>query len=70
VKRKIQRIGGSYLISLPKIWVDAIGLKQSDQLTLLFNGDIKIKPYPKQGEIEKIPHNPKQTLNLEKEVEN
>ena len=43
VTRKLQEQSGSYLIALPKIWVDAQGLKESDPLTVRFNGNITIE---------------------------
>jgi antitoxin component of MazEF toxin-antitoxin module len=44
VKRKLQEQSGSYFVILPKIWVDALGLKQGDGMTVTFNGMIKITP--------------------------
>ena len=43
VTRKLQEQSGSYLIALPKIWVDAQGLKESDPLTVRFNDNITIE---------------------------
>ena len=44
VKRKLQEQSGSYFVILPKIWVEALGLKESDNVSVTFNGEVKIKP--------------------------
>jgi antitoxin component of MazEF toxin-antitoxin module len=44
VRRKLQEQSGSYFVILPKIWVDALGLRQGDNMTVTFNGTIKIEP--------------------------
>jgi len=44
VKRKLQEQGGSYLVTLPKIWVDSYELKEGALMSLVFNGIVKIKP--------------------------
>jgi antitoxin component of MazEF toxin-antitoxin module len=44
VKRKLQEQSGSYFVVLPKIWVESQGLKESDQISVVFNGIVKIKP--------------------------
>jgi hypothetical protein len=44
VTRKLQEQSGSYLVALPKIWVDAQGLKESDLVTVSFNGVVQIEP--------------------------
>ncbi|MEM3703916.1 MAG: AbrB/MazE/SpoVT family DNA-binding domain-containing protein [Candidatus Bathyarchaeia archaeon] len=44
VKRKLQEQSGAYIIALPKIWVEALGLKQGDLMEVTFNGEVKIKP--------------------------
>ena len=47
VKRKLQEQSGSYFVFLPKIWVESLGLKQGDEMSVVFNGVVKIEP-PKQ----------------------
>jgi len=44
VKRKLQEQSGSYFVILPKIWVESLGLKQGDQMSVRFNSIVKIKP--------------------------
>ena len=44
VKRKLQEQSGSYFVILPKIWVESLGLKQSDDMSITFNGDVRINP--------------------------
>lgn len=44
VKRKIQEQKRSYFVTLPKIWVESLGLKQSDEVLLVFNGIVKVIP--------------------------
>jgi antitoxin component of MazEF toxin-antitoxin module len=44
VKRKLQEQSGSYFVTLPKIWVESLGLEQGDQVSVAFNGIVKIKP--------------------------
>jgi len=44
VKRKLHGQGGSYLVALPKIWVEAEGLRDGDEVLLLFNDVVKIVP--------------------------
>jgi hypothetical protein len=48
VKRKLQEQSGSYFVVLPKIWVEAQGLKESDLLSVTFNGDVTIQPTSKE----------------------
>ena len=48
VQRRLQEQGGSYFVTLPKIWVEALGLKESDPMTVRFNGIVSIEP-TKQG---------------------
>ena len=48
VKRKLQEQSGSYFVVLPKIWVKAQGLKESDELSVTFNGDVTIQPTSKE----------------------
>ena len=47
VTRKLQEQSGSYFVVLPKIWVESLGLKQGDVMTVKFNGTVKIKPIKK-----------------------
>ena len=49
VKRKLQEQSGSYFVTLPKIWVEAMGLKEGDIMAVKFNGIIKVEP-PKKKE--------------------
>ena len=42
VRRKLQRQGGSLLVTIPKLWADAESLKQGDRVTIVFDGDIRI----------------------------
>jgi len=42
--RKLQEQGGSYFVTLPKIWVDSEELKQGDPMSVVFNGIVKIIP--------------------------
>ena len=44
VKRKLQEQSGSYFVVLPKIWVESLGLKQGDDMSVTFNGIAKVKP--------------------------
>ena len=44
VERKLQEQSGSYFVFLPKIWVEANNLSESDLMTIRFNGDIHIVP--------------------------
>lgn len=44
VKRKLQEQSGSYFVTLPKLWVEAVCLKQGDIMLLKFNGSIHIQP--------------------------
>lgn len=53
IQRKLQEQSGSYFIVLPKIWVKSWKLKESDVLTLLFNGKIIIRP-PEKPREEKV----------------
>lgn len=46
VKRKVYRQGGSLLVSLPKIWVDREGIKEGDQLEILFDSVPGLKVLP------------------------
>lgn len=44
VKRKLQEQSGSYFVTLPKIWVESLGLKQGHEMSVRFNGIVKIVP--------------------------
>jgi antitoxin component of MazEF toxin-antitoxin module len=58
VKRKMQEQSGSYFVILPKIWVEAMGIKQSDPVSVTFNGEVKIraiKVEEKVGYVAKMP---------------
>ena len=44
VKRKLQEQGGSYFVILPKIWVESLGLEQGDEMSVKFNGAVKVEP--------------------------
>ena len=43
VTRKLHEQSGSYLVALPKIWVEAHKLKDADPVTVRFNGNITIE---------------------------
>jgi phosphate uptake regulator len=43
VERKLQEQSGSYFVTLPKIWVEAQGLKQGDTMSVKFNGIVKVE---------------------------
>lgn len=43
VTRKLQEQSGSYLVALPKIWVEAQRLKESDLVTVRFNDIVQIE---------------------------
>jgi len=55
VKRKLQEQSGSYFVVLPKIWVESLGLKESDDLTVTFNGIVKVEPIKSNCERSVIP---------------
>ena len=44
VKRKLQEQSGSYFVILPKIWVESLGLKERDVMTVTFNGSVTVEP--------------------------
>jgi hypothetical protein len=44
VKRKLQEQSGSYFVILPKMWIEATGLKQGDIMSVKFNGSVHIQP--------------------------
>lgn len=44
VRRKLQEQSGSYFVILPKIWVESLGLKESDDVAVTFNGEVRIRP--------------------------
>lgn len=43
VKRKLQEQNGSYFVILPKIWVESQDLKESDELSVTFNDEAKVR---------------------------
>lgn len=51
VKRKLQEQSGSYFVFLPKIWVESLGLKQGDLVSVKFNGEVRIAPIEKSEEV-------------------
>ena len=44
--RKVIGSGGSCLITLPKPFCKAHGIKQGDELWLIYNGELLIRPNP------------------------
>jgi len=44
VNRKLQEQSGSYFVILPKLWVESLELEQGDQMSLVFNGIVKVLP--------------------------
>jgi antitoxin component of MazEF toxin-antitoxin module len=52
VQRLLQEQSGSFFVTLPKLWVRAKGLKESDPMTVRFNGNgsIEIEPAKKPGD--------------------
>ncbi|MGD9963426.1 MAG: AbrB/MazE/SpoVT family DNA-binding domain-containing protein [Thermoplasmata archaeon] len=59
--RKIQKTGGStYVVSLPKKWIQTTGLKKGDQVALSVTGD---------GTLTVDPHIPRESEKLVKVVE-
>lgn len=44
VKRRVHNIGASWLVVLPKIWTDSRGLKPHDQVELILNDDLTVRP--------------------------
>lgn len=44
VKRKLQEQSGSYFVVIPKIWIDALELREGDEMLVTFNGIVKIIP--------------------------
>lgn len=59
--RKIQKTGGStYVVSLPKKWIQTSGLKKGDQVTLSVTGD---------GTLTVDPHIPTESQKLAKVIE-
>ena len=56
VERKLQEQSGSYFVILPKIWIESLGLKEGDPMSIFFNGIIKVVPFDKPtiGEDRKI----------------
>jgi len=45
--RNLHEQGGSLLITLPKFWVEALGLKKGDQVTIVANDVLTIIPSAK-----------------------
>jgi len=43
VKRKLQEQKGSYFVVLPKIWVESLGLKESDYVSITFDGKGEVR---------------------------
>jgi antitoxin component of MazEF toxin-antitoxin module len=52
VQRLLQEQNGSFFVTLPKMWVKAKGLKESDPMTVRFNDNIEIEPAKKSSEKE------------------
>jgi antitoxin component of MazEF toxin-antitoxin module len=48
VKRKLQEQSGSYFVVLPRMWIEALGLKEGDLMAIEFNGSVRIDPARKQ----------------------
>ncbi|HKZ93548.1 MAG TPA: AbrB/MazE/SpoVT family DNA-binding domain-containing protein [Candidatus Bathyarchaeia archaeon] len=48
VKRRLQEQSGSYFVVLPKLWVEKEGLQESDELSVIFNGIVKVIPIKKE----------------------
>jgi hypothetical protein len=48
VTRKLQEQRGSYFVFLPKLWVEACGLKERDEVSVTFNDAVTIRPTPKE----------------------
>jgi hypothetical protein len=44
VIRKLQEIAGSYFVFLPKAWIRANDLKQSDLMIVTYGETVEIKP--------------------------
>jgi len=44
IDRKLIGAGNSVCVSLPKLWLNAKGLKLGDEIKLSFNGVVKILP--------------------------
>lgn len=42
VRRKVCKVGGSLVLSIPKIWADAKRVKKGDEVTVLFDGILKV----------------------------
>ena len=49
VQRRIHDIGGSLLVVLPKIWTESKGLKPHDQVEIILNDELTIKPLKAEG---------------------
>jgi hypothetical protein len=42
-KRKVQNVNGGFLINLPKTWIDSLGVKKGDILSLEAQDDGSLK---------------------------
>jgi phosphate uptake regulator len=51
VSRKLQEQSGSYFVTLPKNWVESLGLEQGDYMSLLYNGIVQVIPPEKALEL-------------------
>jgi len=49
-KRRIHDQGGSFLITLPKLWADAVGIKTGSEVDVSFNGVVKVMPPKCEGD--------------------
>ena len=47
--RILQEQSGSYFVTLPKIWIRSLGLRQGDKMNVVFNGNVKIEPANKEA---------------------
>ena len=43
-KRRVRAIGGSLLLTLPKGWLNYFGVKAGDELEVVANGNLVIRP--------------------------
>lgn len=44
ITKKLQAMGNSTFLVLPKVWTDCKGLKPHDLVELILNDDLTIKP--------------------------
>jgi hypothetical protein len=49
VVRRLQEQGGSHFVTLLKIWVEDNGLRESDLMTVRYNGIVRIEPKKADG---------------------